>query len=168
MPNGKAGMVKDAGASPCYSCREIGPGAELGPDQAIWREGGWRLARAFDSSLPGWLVLLPDRHLESLAQLTSNEAQVLGQLLWRASRALHEVTGCVKTYVALFTETEGFHHLHFHLVPRASDLAQDRRGTAIFESLHRPEAEWVEGEERRRLALRLRQALVAGSIPEEG
>ncbi|MGH7641378.1 MAG: HIT family protein [Candidatus Dormibacteria bacterium] len=160
--------VMGAGASPCYSCGELAPGAELDQDQAIWREGGWRLAHAFNSSLPGWLVLLPDRHLESLAQLSSTEARVLGQLLWRASRALQEVTGCAKTYVALFAEAEGFHHLHFHLVPRASDLAEDRRGPAIFESLHRPEAEWVEVEERRRLALRLRRALAASSIPEEG
>jgi diadenosine tetraphosphate (Ap4A) HIT family hydrolase len=92
----------------------------------------WRLATAFDSSLPGWLVLLPRRHVDGLHELTAEEAGELGHLLRAASIALTEVTGCRKTYVALFAEAEGFAHLHVHVVPRHEDLPQDRRGPRVF------------------------------------
>ena len=42
------------------------------------------------------------------------------------------VLGCAKTYVALFAEAEGFAHVHFHVIPRASGLEADLRGPRIF------------------------------------
>jgi diadenosine tetraphosphate (Ap4A) HIT family hydrolase len=87
---------------------------------------------SFNSSLPGWAVVLPDRHVETVTELTDEEAAALGPLLRNVSRGLTKLTGCVKTYVILLAEAEGFAHLHFHVVPRMADLAADRRGTAIF------------------------------------
>jgi diadenosine tetraphosphate (Ap4A) HIT family hydrolase len=92
----------------------------------------WRVAHAFDTELPGWLVLLPRRHVIALAQLSDAEAASLGAWQVRLSRALHEVTGCAKTYVAQFAEAEGYAHLHFHIVPRAADLPVDSRGPRVF------------------------------------
>ena len=46
--------------------------------------------------------------------------------------ALREVLGCGKTYVALFAEAEGFAHVHFHVVPRSTDLDQSLRGPRVF------------------------------------
>src|SRR6266545_2959824 len=46
----------------------------------------------------------------------------------RLSRALHAVTGCVKTYVAQFAEGQGFEHVHFHVVPRMVDLPDGAKG----------------------------------------
>ena len=31
----------------------------------------------------------------------------------------------------MFAEVEGFSHLHFHVVPRMSDLPEDRRGPKV-------------------------------------
>jgi diadenosine tetraphosphate (Ap4A) HIT family hydrolase len=56
----------------------------------------------------------------------------LGAWQVRLSRALHEVTGCAKTYVVQFAEADGFAHVHFHIVPRAADLPADVRGPRIF------------------------------------
>lgn len=56
----------------------------------------------------------------------------MGTLLREAAIALRAVTGCEKTYVMLFTEAEGFAHLHLHVVPRMVDQPADRRGPAIF------------------------------------
>jgi diadenosine tetraphosphate (Ap4A) HIT family hydrolase len=50
----------------------------------------------------------------------------------RVSRALHEVTGCAKTYVAQFSEGAGFDHTHFHIMPRQADIADELRGPRIF------------------------------------
>lgn len=75
-----------------------------------------------DGALPGWMVVIPARHILSLADLTTTEAAGLGPLLTAASQALASVTGCPKTYLASFAENEGFRRLHIHLIPRAADV----------------------------------------------
>ena len=86
---------------------------------------------------------MPRRHVEGLDALTRAEAVEMGVLLHDASAALVEVTGCQRTYVMLFAETEGYAHLHLHVVPRqagprwrtggqASSLTWVRRRTSEF------------------------------------
>lgn len=114
----------------CYACSQSGPDAPF--RERIVRQGGWRVAHDFNSSLEGWLVVAPLRHVLALHELTADEAHALGDLLRRASVALQAVTGCEKTYVMLFAEAEGFAHLHLHVVPRMADQPDDRRGPAVF------------------------------------
>ena len=124
----------------CYSCVTDATGQALPPRERVYDDGRWRVAHAVSSTLPGWLVVLPKRHVTSLAELTPAEAAALGPLLRRLSVALVELTGAVKTYVALFAEAEGFEHLHLHLVPRAADLPADRHGPRIFVYLSKDES----------------------------
>lgn len=109
--------------------REI---ATLPAREAIVVRGGWRVAHDLHSSLPGWLVLVPLRHVTRLDELDDGEAAALGPLLTDATRALIEATGCAKTYVMEFGERAGFEHLHFHLVPRMANIPDSRKGPAIF------------------------------------
>ena len=117
-------------SSTCYACDQSGPDAPL--RERFVRAGGWRVAHDFNSSLPGWLILAPLRHILSLDELTVEEALTLGDLLRKASVALKSVTGCQKTYVMLFAEADGFAHLHIHVVPRMADQPDDRRGPDVF------------------------------------
>ncbi|WP_405780094.1 HIT family protein [Streptomyces sp. NBC_00859] len=96
------------------------------------------MVHAFDTALPGRLVLLPRRHVTAVHELTDAEATTLGTWQVRLSRALHDVTGCVKTYVARFAEAEGFAHVHFHVMPRMASLSPELRGPGVFELLRRP------------------------------
>ena len=114
----------------CYACQQAGPDAPF--REQFVRHGGWRVAHDFNSSLAGWLVLVPLRHVHALDELTTEEATALGDLLRKATVALRSVTGCEKTYVMLFAEAEGFAHLHVHVVPRMPDQPADRRGPDVF------------------------------------
>lgn len=114
----------------CYACEQSGVDAPF--RERFVRRGGWRVAHDFNSSLEGWLILAPLRHVLSLDELTHDEAVTLGELLRESSVALKDVTGCVKTYVMLFAEADGFAHLHVHVVPRMPDQPADRRGPDIF------------------------------------
>jgi diadenosine tetraphosphate (Ap4A) HIT family hydrolase len=116
--------------SDCYACQQAGPDAPF--RERFVRDGGWRVAHDFNSSLAGWLILVPLRHLHALDELAAEEALALGDLLRKATAALRSVTGCEKTYVMLFAEAEGFAHLHVHVVPRMSDQPADRRGPDVF------------------------------------
>lgn len=115
----------------------------------------WRVAHAFDSALPGWLVVLPRRHAVAIAELRPEEAAQLGLMLIDVSRALAVVTGCLKTYVLQLAEAEGFAHVHFHVVPRAAGLPDDVRGPRVFSLIGRPVGERVAEDEQDRLALAL-------------
>jgi diadenosine tetraphosphate (Ap4A) HIT family hydrolase len=124
----------------------------------VWVDEHWRVAHSLDAALPGWLVAIPRRHVEALDELGHEEVASLGPLLRDASAALRAVVGCVKTYVMLLAEKEGFGHVHFHVVPRMADQPDELRGPRIFGYLGRPEGEWVTEDERDALALRLRAA----------
>jgi diadenosine tetraphosphate (Ap4A) HIT family hydrolase len=125
------------------------------------RDGSRRvpLLHAFNASLEGWLVVLPRRHVESLAALEQAEAAELGGLLHAVSAALVEVCGCVKTYVLLLAEAEGFPHVHFHVVPRAADLPAEYRGARIFALLGHDAPPQVADARKDELAVALRAPL---------
>ena len=145
----------------CFSCREnADPQSSL--QTRFVRTPAWRVAHAFDVALPGWLVVLPRRHVTAMAQLTADEAGELGALLQRLSVALEQVTGCVKTYVMQFAEAPGYQHLHVHLVPRQADIPPDRRGPRVFGYLGVPPGQQIPQSEIDRVVDALVEAM-AGS-----
>ncbi len=115
----------------CYSCTQNAQD-DLPPRERVYLSQHWRVAHAFDVAIPGWLVLLPQRHVTALDELTADEAAGLGRLLRALTAALREVTGCLKTYVALFAEAEGFAHVHFHVIPREPGLPAEFCGPRVF------------------------------------
>jgi diadenosine tetraphosphate (Ap4A) HIT family hydrolase len=115
----------------CVSCTNNAR-SDLPPRERVYVGPRWRAAHAFDCAVPGWLVLLPMRHVTALDELTADEAADLGPLLRALTAALRKVTGCQKTYVALFAEADGFAHVHFHVIPRDPGLPAEFRGPRVF------------------------------------
>lgn len=118
----------------------------------------WRISHAFNSTLPGWLVLMPTRHVLAFADLSEVEAGEMGDLVRRMSTALVQVTGCAKTYLMQFSEAEGHAHLHLHLVPRLPEQPDYARGPGVFALLADEEGHWLAAGERDTIALALREA----------
>src|SRR5215470_6480811 len=74
----------------------------------------WRVPHAFGTSLPGWLVMLPHRHVVMLDELRAEEAADLGPLLRAVTTALREVLGwCAVHRCGGVLERTGTNHL-FH------------------------------------------------------
>ncbi|HUC14678.1 MAG TPA: HIT family protein [Acidimicrobiales bacterium] len=109
----------------------------------VLRTPSWDVAHAYGTSVEGWSVLVLRRHAASLAEMTDEEAGELGPLLKSVSRALAEVVGCAKTYAAQFAEDPLHRHVHFHVIPRAPDQPEDRRGPGVFAGLGVPEERCV-------------------------
>ncbi|WP_353946805.1 HIT family protein [Streptomyces sp. HUAS MG91] len=143
----------------CYACANEARFDDLPPRERVAHDTHWRVAHSFTSALPGWLVLLPRRHVTAVHDLSDSEAAALGGWQVGASRALREVTGCAKTYVAQFAEADGFAHVHFHIVPRAAELPAAQRGPGVFELLHGPRRGRVSAEQADEIALALRAHL---------
>ena len=141
----------------CFACdrqaTDIPP-----PREDVVHTDHWQVAHAFNSTLPGWLVLVPRRHITSFTELTTEAAAELGGLVHRLAAALEVVTGCVKTYLMQFSEAEGFSHLHLHLVPRQADHPEDARGPRVFAYLTDDETRWLPDARRDSIALAVRSA----------
>ena len=147
--------------SDCFSCAaERRP--DLPPREQIYMDPHWRVAHAIETAQPGWLVVLPRRHVLALDELTPAEAAGLGPVLQAVTAALRKVTECDKTYVALFAEAEGFGHVHFHIVPRHASLDRELRGPRIFALMGGDPARHVPDSEMDQIARRLTAALSAG------
>lgn len=97
------------------------------PRERAVRTNRWRLV-VHRSALPGWFLLIPRRHIESLHEMTPEEAADLGPLIQRASTLHVQHFGALKTYVMQFAE--GVSHVHFSLAPRRADIPTDRIGPA--------------------------------------
>ena len=151
-----------SGFKDCYTCdreTDLVVQLALAVREDIAHDEHWRVAHATGVGLPGWLVLVPRRHVTTIAELTDTEAEALGPWQVRISRALHSVTGCVKTYIAQFSEAEGYSHVHFHIVPRQPDLAEELTGPRIFGLLGGSDGKVVTDARADAISLRIRAAL---------
>ncbi len=119
--------------------------------ERVYLDDTWRVSHGW-SSLPGWLVVVPRRHVESLDELTSDEAARLGRILHAATVALKRAVACEKTYVILFAEHPRYQHVHLHVVPRMDWFGEGERSTAVFRFLMVADDEHVSVSERERLA----------------
>jgi diadenosine tetraphosphate (Ap4A) HIT family hydrolase len=143
----------------CFACANNERIGALPPREEILVSGSWRVVHAFGTSLPGWLVVLPTRHVRALHELSRDEAAQLGEVLHRASHALQEVVGCEKAYFVFFAEAEGFEHLHVHVIPRMGWFTPKERGPGVFTMLGVSPEDEVSEQDRDDLARRLRGAL---------
>ncbi len=139
--------ARNAGAAPLWD--------------SIHRTDYWDLVHSYNTSLPGWLVLVARRHVAAIDELTDEEAAELGVLLRRASAALRVVTGCVKTYVCQFAEQAEHPHVHFHVIPRLVGQPDERRGPRVFGYLGVAEGERVSEEEMNGIAAGVRRLIAA-------
>ena len=149
--------------NPCETCtRLITRNQGTAPLwDAIYHTDFWDVVHSYNTSLPGWLVLIARRHIEAVAELTPPEAADLGLLIQRVSQALQATTGCIKTYVCQFAEAAEHPHVHFHIVPRMADQPRERRGSHVFAYLGVAEHERVEEATMNELGQRVRERLVA-------
>jgi len=92
---------------------------------------GWRVAHDARSTMRGWMVIAPMRHVESLGELSAAESASLGTVLRNLTQAMVSALGASRSYVLSFTEAVP--HLHLHVVPRMPDLQHDRLGPGIIE-----------------------------------
>ena len=127
----------------------------------IHRYQYWDVVHSFNTSLPGWLVLVARRHIAAIDELSEDESIELGILIRRVSVALKQVTGCIKTYVMQFAESPEHPHVHFHIVPRMIDQPEDCRSTKIFKYLGVSEEERVSETKMNELAARIQHILLS-------
>lgn len=126
---------------------------------SIIRTNYFDVVHAFNTSLLGWIVLVVRRHIESVDELTEDEASELGKLIRNVSAALRTILGCSKTYIMQFAEKQGHHHVHFHIVPRMKNMPEENKGINVFNYLGVLDEARVSEPEMNQIALKLKKRL---------
>jgi histidine triad (HIT) family protein len=150
--------MDDEGHPQCYICRkhrglESVPGGAIYEDDLIFA-GHAQIPGDAEAVYLGHLILEPKRHVAGLAGLTDEEAQAIGRMSTRLSRALMDKAGAEHVYA--FVLGDKVPHLHVHLVPRYPGAPPEYRGVHVDEW---PDAPRGGGREVAALCARLRATL---------
>lgn len=110
--------IQDAQTVGCFICQKhrggiIVPGGAIYEDDLVYAGHSHTGQK---STYLGYLIAELKRHTPGLAEQTNEEAQALGLLIARLSRALKACEGAEHVY--LFVLGNRIPHLHMHLVPR--------------------------------------------------
>ena len=157
-------MTGDRNRADCLPCTNNARVGSLPPHEEIEVRGVWRMAHAFGTSLPGWLVVIPTRHVEALDELEPSEAAQLGDILHRTVNGAPR--GC-RLREGVFRVLRRARGLLAPPRPRDSSHGVVRRGATrarrvlVPGSIHAEEA-WLSDAEYDRIALAVRGALPSG------
>ena len=117
--------------SSCRICERLAA-AESSLQPYVYFDGQWCVTPATRfHDVPGWTYVALRRHVESLDQLSKDEAQEMAGVLARTSRLIERLTGAERVYLMAFGEV--MPHVHFLLTPRLPELALEHRGARIWD-----------------------------------
>lgn len=119
----------------CFICRkhrgEVSiPGGVIYKDDLVYA-GHAQIREGQSTTYLGYLMAETKRHAPGLADLTDAEAQALGLLVARLSRALKACEGAEHVYA--FVLGDGVPHVHVHVVLRYPDAPREYWGVHVDE-----------------------------------
>lgn len=76
----------------------------------------------------GFMIVQPKRHVEHIAELTSEEFEEIAKGIRAAANAIKKVLNPEKIYTCSFGET--VKHVHFYVIPRTSEMPE--RGITVL------------------------------------
>jgi diadenosine tetraphosphate (Ap4A) HIT family hydrolase len=119
----------------CFTCLSISGIKPLFPESLMYEGKFWIVEHAYPVKIKGWIVIILKRHVESLHELSQEEFLELSKLQRKICQALHQELNSKKEYSICFAEGKHFNHIHFHLIARSNDLADEFKGPAIYSML---------------------------------
>ena len=119
----------------CFVCRKHQgkisiPGGAVYEDELIYA-GHASIPKGQTTTYLGSFMVEPKRHVQGLADLTDTEAQKVGLLIARLSRALKTSEGAEHIY--LFVLGHAVPHLHIWVVPRYPGTPREYWGLRVDE-----------------------------------
>jgi diadenosine tetraphosphate (Ap4A) HIT family hydrolase len=101
----------------CMAC-QLSSGELALPGGQIFRTRFWLVEHCIGPLGLGTLIVKPDRHVTSVADLSEEEAAELGPLLWRTSQVARQLVEADQVYNCLWSHAGGEPvHIHYVVQP---------------------------------------------------
>lgn len=142
----------------CLAC-DLASGRAALPGGTIAKDSGWLVEHCVGPLGVGTLVVKPERHVIHVADLTGEEASVMGRVLHEAAQVITEILEPDQVYISLWSHADRRPgHIHYVVQP-VDQAAMARHGShgprlqaLMFENDQPPDPAAVE-----EFALRARQ-----------
>lgn len=119
----------------CLPCLSISGEQRISPAPFIHEGTYWIVDHAYPTTMKGWLVIVPRRHVYALHELSKEEFTELAEIQYKLAQVMHSYPHIQKEYMMCFAESEQFHHVHIHFVGKPHDLPAELLGPRIFAAL---------------------------------
>jgi diadenosine tetraphosphate (Ap4A) HIT family hydrolase len=109
----------------CMACR-LSSGDSPLPGGRIFRTRFWLVEHCVGPLGLGTLIVKPERHVTSVADLTEDEAAELAPLLWRSSQVASQLVEADQVYNCLWSHADGEPvHIHYVVQPVTKEQMSD-------------------------------------------
>lgn len=89
------------------------------PAEIVWRNDDALAFLDYRPLFPGHVLLIPTKHIETLAELPAPQAGPLLQAAQRLERAVEKALNAEGSFIAINNHvSQSVPHLHIHIVPR--------------------------------------------------
>jgi len=105
-------------------CRSL-----AGPN--LYGDDLWCVRPADPAGVPGWMMMIAQRHVAGPAHFDEREAAAFGFALRHFERVLEQVTGALRIYTVAMGESSP--HFHAHMVPRYATMPRDAKAWSVFD-----------------------------------
>jgi diadenosine tetraphosphate (Ap4A) HIT family hydrolase len=112
----------------CGVCQSL---ANADASTILYEDDLWSVRHAEPAGVPGWMLLMTQRHVGGPAHFDDREAAAFGVALRHFERVLEEVTGALRIYTAAMGESHP--HFHAHMVPRYASMPRDAKAWSVFD-----------------------------------
>src|SRR5438477_8233827 len=112
----------------CGVCQSL---AGESPATPLYEDDLWHVRHAEPAGVPGWMLLITQRHVGGPAHFDDREAAAFGPALRHFERVLEQVTGALRIYTAAMGESHP--HFHAHMVPRYATMPNDAKAWGVFD-----------------------------------
>ena len=149
----------------CISCQAIRASKRINKVPRVMETKNWVVEHGYPTSIRGWMVIMPKRHVVAVHELTRDEMEEFGDLLQAVCLGQHELYETEKEYFVQYSEGEGYSHLNIHIVPRLEKWPDAMKGFGVFsgigENIQNPITEMAAAEESMKLQTYLLKHLPA-------
>lgn len=149
----------------CGVCDSLS-GATRAEGEIVFENDLWHVRHGgAPYGVPGWMMLITQRHVGGPAHFDDREAASFGPTLRHLQRVLERVTGALRIYMAAMGESHP--HFHAHMVPRSASMPKDAKAWGVFDLQRAAGAGeiTVDLDEVRRLTRAYREALASDPPP---
>lgn len=119
----------------CTSCQAIRASKRINQVPRVMETKNWVVEHGYPTSMKGWMVIMPKRHVTSVHELNREEMAEFGELLHEVCVGQHELYKTENEYFVQYSEGAEYQHINIHVIPRLEKWPESMKGFGVFNAI---------------------------------